>query len=313
MQLNLSIIIIGRNVHKTLDDCISSVHRSISRVPFVSKVQIVYVDSSSDDLSIEVAKKHGLEIYKIETDYVTAAMGRFIGLRHSKNNTILFLDGDMELDQNWFRLSLEYYLKYGAIHGDRHEKVYVGDIMQAEIERFYDIKTPSVSTNIGGCFMIRRELIGDINFCPILKDEEERDFYARLIENTKIYAVPVPMFIHNNYKTQTNKVFEYLSPQGRIGYLISFFNAVKHSYFSGYLRLQWKYLLTCILSVLYSCLCLLGYFGVSSLPFIINLFIWRVYPFGGLATFVSFPYKFLCAIYYYRKFKNFNLQYVRIT
>ena len=99
--MNLSIIIIGRNASKTLDQCIRSINESIDNSSFKEN-EIIYVDSNSTDESVSIAKNANTRVISITSGQTTAALGRYLGIKYSRFDTLAFIDSDMIIDLNWF-------------------------------------------------------------------------------------------------------------------------------------------------------------------------------------------------------------------
>jgi glycosyltransferase involved in cell wall biosynthesis len=81
--MNLSTIIITKNEEKNIEECIASVKFSD---------QIIVVDNSSTDKTVEIAKKHKAEILEVKlSDF---AKQRETGLKLVRNDWIFYLDAD---------------------------------------------------------------------------------------------------------------------------------------------------------------------------------------------------------------------------
>ena len=62
MPDSLSVIIIGRNVQKTLSLCVSSVRKAIMKLRVNIDSEIIYVDSMSVDDSLAIAKDLDIKV-----------------------------------------------------------------------------------------------------------------------------------------------------------------------------------------------------------------------------------------------------------
>jgi len=293
--VNISFIIIGKNTSKTLDTCITSLQDAVLNTPIVSEYEIIYVDSKSTDDSVKIAKKYDIELVKIINGYTTASLGRYLGKKYAKYNNFVFIDSDMYLDINWLNNSLEYYEKYGAIIGERHEKLYKNDIVFQEIPYFYGIEKVEIATNIGGFLMIKKEIIEDINYSPIIKNEEEKDFYSKFLDKNKIYKIPEKAYIHNNRNLSASRIKDYLHPFSKNGYILSLYNSIKSHYFLNYITLQKNYVLSMFVSILFYTFLLTGYYiGLVSILLIVLNGKKRIK--GSLMTALFFPYKLIMTL-----------------
>lgn len=81
--MNLSTIIITKNEEKNIEECIKSVKFSD---------QIIVVDNNSKDSTVNIAKKLGAEIVKV--DFSDFSKQREEGLGHVKNSWVLYIDAD---------------------------------------------------------------------------------------------------------------------------------------------------------------------------------------------------------------------------
>ena len=94
----ISFIVIGRNESQNIQRCIQSVLDCIIKCK-VEKYEIIYVDSRSEDDSIEIVKKYQeVTIIKLIEDY-NAAIARNLGANLAKGDVLFFIDGDMTIDE----------------------------------------------------------------------------------------------------------------------------------------------------------------------------------------------------------------------
>ncbi|MFY4806206.1 glycosyltransferase family 2 protein [Aliarcobacter butzleri] len=298
----------GKNSVKTLKNCINHIREAVKITAFINNYEIIYVDSNSSDNSVKIAKENNVEVIEIIDGYTTASLGRYLGKKYAKYNNLLFIDSDMYLDAEWFKASKKYYEKYGAIIGERYEKLYRDDKVIKEIPKFYDIKNIEVASNIGGFLMIKKEIIRNVNYTPIIKNEEEKDFYAKFYDKSKIYKIPIIAYIHNNYNLTSSRLKDYIYPYNKNGYIISLLNSLKNGYFMNYLFLQKRYVLSiCVSIIFYISFFIESYtIGVSSLFFL--LFNGKKQIKGSVMTTIFFPYKFIMSLIFL--LKNKSCQYV---
>lgn len=298
--MNISIIIIGKSSAKTLQSCIVYLKTAIAKAEYIGECEIIYVDSNSSDDSVAIAKANDIEVIEIVEGFTTAALGRYLGKKYSIYENLLFIDSDMYLDIEWFNASKVHYEKYGAIIGERYERLYKDDKVIKEIPNFYDIKKVEVAKNIGGFLIIKREIIKDINYTPIVKNEEEKDFYAKFFDKYKIYKVPVMAYVHNNYNLTTSRGKEYISPYAKNGYILSAISSIKNGYFKNYIGLQKKYIVSAIVSIIF-------YIGLvtGNILFLGSLILLllngKKQLKGSIMTTLFFPYKFLMVLIFLTK------------
>lgn len=102
----ISFIVIGKNEGWKLTKCMESVFNFID-TNFIIDCEIIYVDSRSTDDSLErVQRFTGLKIYQI-TGECNAAIARNIGAKESTGNIIFFIDGDMEIQADFYKAAFD--------------------------------------------------------------------------------------------------------------------------------------------------------------------------------------------------------------
>jgi glycosyltransferase involved in cell wall biosynthesis len=93
----ISFIVIGRNEGWRLSKCFEGLNKVIKYNKLID-FEIIYVDSDSNDKSIEIAKSNNVNrIYKISGN-VNAAIARNVGANESLGEILFFLDGDIEVN-----------------------------------------------------------------------------------------------------------------------------------------------------------------------------------------------------------------------
>jgi glycosyltransferase involved in cell wall biosynthesis len=121
-MLELGIVAIGRNEGDRLKRCIASLPGDAA---------IVYVDSGSNDGSLQWAQATGIEVASLDMQIgFTAARARNLGFRHLLKVTpniqyVQFVDGDCELIHSWPRAAISYledHPEAAAVFGRRQER-----------------------------------------------------------------------------------------------------------------------------------------------------------------------------------------------
>jgi glycosyltransferase involved in cell wall biosynthesis len=97
----ISFIIIGKNIENTVSVCIKSIIRFIQENDILNS-EIIYVDSDSNDRTIDIAEQYGINILVIKGE-VNAAIGRNVGAEYSSGDVLFFIDGDMEIFSDLYR------------------------------------------------------------------------------------------------------------------------------------------------------------------------------------------------------------------
>jgi glycosyltransferase involved in cell wall biosynthesis len=102
--MNVSIIVIGYNEAKNLHNTFNAI-KSISYPN--RNMEIIYVDSDSNDGSVDIAKEYADKVIIEYNLYRTAARGRNRGLTEAKGSIVHFVDGDVEIDPDYLKNALD--------------------------------------------------------------------------------------------------------------------------------------------------------------------------------------------------------------
>lgn len=122
MNTKLSVVIIAKNEEHNIQRSIESVLEATAPL---GETEIILVDSVSTDRTVEIAKNYPIKIIQLDPKFfISPSAGRFIGLKYTSGEFVYFLDGDMHLDKNWFKIALpliEQNPKVAGIAGKCHE------------------------------------------------------------------------------------------------------------------------------------------------------------------------------------------------
>jgi glycosyltransferase involved in cell wall biosynthesis len=155
----ISFIIIGKNSAQTLKLAINSVIIAIKENKII-ETEIIYVDSHSQDSSIDIAKSfEGIKIYSIIGD-ANAAVGRNIGAKESEGDLLCFLDGDMEIDPEFIATVIQNdKLIYPFVSGQLLNIYYTKNWeYKAQSFKYPNLKEYEYSPQTGGFFIIEKEI-----------------------------------------------------------------------------------------------------------------------------------------------------------
>ena len=104
--MNVGVVVIGRNEGERLKKCLDSVVGIAGRA--------VYVDSGSEDSSVEIARAIGAEVARLDMRFpFTAARARNEGFRHLRKLSpdlayVQFVDGDCEVVAGWLEKAVAF-------------------------------------------------------------------------------------------------------------------------------------------------------------------------------------------------------------
>jgi glycosyltransferase involved in cell wall biosynthesis len=193
----LGIVIIGRNSSATLPRVFDQV-KYVLKQGFCS-TPLVYVDSASDDESVQIAISKGIEVIQIaHGEWRCAAAGRNIGFYHLDSEYVLFLDGDMLLDSLWIQRSvtfLEENSNVALVSGERIDTDFNGEKVFTVKQR---VNAITLSDRFSGACLVRRDVVNEIGgFDSFLISNEEKDLCDRILQkNYEIFILPHKMVTH---------------------------------------------------------------------------------------------------------------------
>jgi glycosyltransferase involved in cell wall biosynthesis len=108
----VSIVVIGHNEGKNLDKCFTAINNL--NYP-TDKLEIIYVDSKSTDISLEIAKKYTNNIYKIDSIWPTAGEAFNKGIKESTSDYVHITAGDIFLDKDYLKKAIIFLIENASI------------------------------------------------------------------------------------------------------------------------------------------------------------------------------------------------------
>ncbi len=192
----LGIVIITRNEAARVGKCIESVLAATAKN--FSDADVVIVDSDSQDETTAVAARYPVRVFRYRASRMSAAAGRWIGLKQVDARFILFLDGDCELVPDWLEVAMaemEATPTAGVICGARRN-VYDGP---------NGVEVEDAGCDLGGTALYRQEaLMRSKGFNPFIIGSEEQELSVRLQASgfTSLRTLHL-MSIHNTAKKES--------------------------------------------------------------------------------------------------------------
>lgn len=231
----VSVIVIGRNEGARLEACFKSIEKACQ---FLSH-EIIYVDSASTDNSLELAKKYA-RCYVVKDPMPTPGLGRYIGTETANGDWLLFLDGDMQLEENFVMnaLSRAAALQADAITGLRHDLYYRGNTLLSENPNYFGCTAERPTPEFGGALMISRNALRDAGgWSPDTVACEEEELHSRLLAKKKVVMeIPEPMIKHTDCVTENRSPVSILLNRRQLGQGEAFRCACAHGTADAYLR-----------------------------------------------------------------------------
>jgi len=186
----LSVVVIARNQERTVGPLLESVFREAEGLPLR---EVTLVDSASTDRTVEVALARGAAVLQLpQADWLCASAGRFAGFAATSGESVLFLDGDMELLAGWLRPALR------ALEADPGLAAVTGLLIDSERGTAGPPTDPigplSVNGHPGwalphpsGAALYRREGLQEAGgFNPYLRSDEEPELAHYLLSQTRL-------------------------------------------------------------------------------------------------------------------------------
>lgn len=168
----LSVVVITHNERERIDACLASVFEACESL---GPVEVVLVDSRSTDGTVEQARDHPVTIRQLpEEPPVTPSAGRYVGTATTTGDLILFVDGDMILEEGWLEEACRRVHTDPDLAGvDGHLEEPGGEEPGGEEERPVDV--------LRGVALYERDALASVGgFDPHLRAMEDIDVSFRL-------------------------------------------------------------------------------------------------------------------------------------
>ncbi|MCX7066286.1 MAG: glycosyltransferase [Methylococcales bacterium] len=197
----VSVVVIGRNEGQRLAACL----KSIKEVTL--PIELIYVDSNSQDSSPELAEGLGAKVLLVNPQRPCAAIGRNAGWRAATAPYILFLDGDTLLHPDFLQLALNEMADetVAVVWGHRRE-MYPEHSLYNRVLDLDWIYPAGISEFCGGDTLMRRNILEQVDgFSENLIAGEEPELCQRIRAQGKIILhIDQPMTLHDLAMTQFN-------------------------------------------------------------------------------------------------------------
>jgi cellulose synthase/poly-beta-1,6-N-acetylglucosamine synthase-like glycosyltransferase len=199
-QPPIAVVIIGRNEGERLRACLNSV---LAMNYPRNLVEVLYVDSSSTDSSVALARSLGVKTILLDGP-TTAARGRNAGWTQTEAPFILFLDGDTLLHPDFVPSALAHFADpvhtqpLAGVYGNRRETRTADSIYNALFDLDWNAGT-GYSLFFGGDALVRRDALAAVGgYNPLLIAGEEPDLCRRMRGlGYRILHVDEPMTLHD--------------------------------------------------------------------------------------------------------------------
>ena len=196
----IAVVIIGRNEGERLRACLTSV---LTMNYPRELVEVIYVDSSSTDSSVELARNMGVRTIVLSGP-TTAARGRNAGWTQTEAPFVLFLDGDTLLHPDFVASAIRHFNDpqrtepLAGVYGNRRETRTSDSVYNALFDLDWNA-SPGFSLFFGGDALVRRGALAEADgYNPLLIAGEEPDLCRRMRGlGYRILHVDEPMTLHD--------------------------------------------------------------------------------------------------------------------
>lgn len=206
MRYEISVVVIGKNESKNIPVLTKSLNALRNAKDIDS--EFIYVDSASSDNSAEIASNYFDKVLVLEDSYyLCAAAGRNIGTINATKNWILYLDGDMELCnefiENIYSMIESGNEKYGFLGLYKH--VYFDGSIKVDgygPSNNLKYKNETYVKHFGGAVLLPRSLVLKAgNYNPSVFSNEEIDLHTRIRGiGGRVKFVNIQMISHHTQK-----------------------------------------------------------------------------------------------------------------
>jgi len=158
---SVSVVVIGRNEGLRLADCLNSI-KAIDDID--GEVELIYVDSNSQDGSPELAETFGAAVLRVLPLRPCAAIGRNTGWRAASAPFILFLDGDTRLHPGFLQAALQALAdkpEVAVVWGHRRERFPERTLYNRVLDLDW-IYAPGITDFCGGDALMRRNVLEQV-------------------------------------------------------------------------------------------------------------------------------------------------------
>ncbi len=197
---DMAVVLISKNQEWNIPRLIESV---LKETVDQGLVEVILVDSASTDKTIEFAKPYPIQIVQLHADQrLTAAAGRYTGMRHTSAEFVLFLDGDMQLCPGWLDRAftlMDTRPEVAVIAGQVIDVPKNSHVDMTAIPDSGDDVAITLIRNTGGAAMYRRSVLDQVGaFNPYLYSDEEPELCIRIRHaGHQIVRIETPIVYHH--------------------------------------------------------------------------------------------------------------------
>ncbi len=204
---NISFIVIALNEEFAIKKCLESIYRLETQ-----NCELICVDSDSKDNTIGIMKQYAekipnTKIFKITGD-CNAAIARNVGIDHAKKDYIFFIDGDVEISEDFLVFALNRLQECGAVCGNLEDIEYDTTAYHKILKNRYRYPKlgETFTSHTGGIFLTKRNIIHKVGyFDEHLVINEDIDLSLRIGGLEPILYTPISMGRHHTIPYTNHK------------------------------------------------------------------------------------------------------------
>lgn len=206
-----SVVIIARNEEAHIGRCIESV---LAATESLGRCDVVLVDSCSNDRTVEIARAYPIRVIELaRRQRCCPALGRHVGVRLTRGQYVVCVDGDTEIDRGWVTAALAVLSARAALGGvaGQEEQVYYqnGLVAGGKADYFDAGPVERVVDQFGGNAIYRRTALEGVgSFNPSVRSFEEAELGARL-RRAGWGLVRIPVLMGRHHTQKPDSVDEY--------------------------------------------------------------------------------------------------------
>jgi len=210
MIQNLTFIVIARNENFAIQKCLNSIN-SLN----LKNCEIICIDSDSSDGTFDIMKKFAQEnsmgqAFQI-SGRINSAIARNAGIKRVTKKYIFFIDGDIEIFQDFLLKSLSYLKnnKADIITGQLSEILYddkYQNIIHKVQDRFGITKEKAIYYS-GGSFITKSKIVNQVGlFDETFVRNQDIEYTFRLSKGHKFIGIPEKMGIHHTLQYRSRPI-----------------------------------------------------------------------------------------------------------
>ncbi len=148
--VELSVVVVTYNEEDRIRSCLESILSSCSDF---KTCEIILIDSNSSDRTVDIAAEYPITLAQIPDDRLTTpSAGRYVGTKFANAPAILFVDGDMILNEDWLEeaFALLEEPEIAGVDGQLNEPREDGNIVETDAVRGVALYDAEILQEVGG-------------------------------------------------------------------------------------------------------------------------------------------------------------------